>query len=46
MKTNKAKPQHNMCWTQLYANKLGIKTYKTWFLCENRSGHHNTELRT
>ena len=24
----------------------GVKTNRTSFLCENRSGHHNTELRT
>jgi hypothetical protein len=29
------------------ANKqLGVKTNRTSFLCGNRSGHHNTEIKT
>ena len=57
-KTNKAKTQHNMCCTSLYASKhnnvkhepsykrLEIKTNPMSFLCWNHNGHHNTELRT
>ena len=45
-----------MCWTPLYVTnqnnvhepshkQLEVKTNRTWFLYENRYGHHNTELR-
>ena len=26
--------------------QMGVKTNRTSFLCEIRSGHHNTELKT
>jgi hypothetical protein len=43
----------NTCWTPLNENKphkydkqLEVKSNRTSFSCENRSGHHNTELKT
>ena len=43
----KQKPQHDMCWPSQYANThLEVKMNRTSFLCGNRNGLHNTELRT
>ena len=30
----------------LFHNRLGVQTNRTSFIPENRSGHHNTELKT
>jgi hypothetical protein len=54
-KTSTKQKQHNMCWTHYtQANTINVNTTwailqkmnRTSFLCGNRNGHHNTELRT
>jgi len=36
-KTNKAKTQHNMCWTSLFANKYN-NANKTWAFLQTSGG--------
>jgi hypothetical protein len=42
-KTNKAKTQHNMCWTPLYANKEK-KVNKTGALIQTTGGKNESNI--